>query len=149
MKEDRGELRETTVGMILADVRRRRGLTVSDVERATKIRARFILAIEEDRFGAISGDVYARGFIKTYAEHLGLDPQPLIEQYTREYDHPLKFDGKIKTRQEQHMNGGWMRRVASTLAIIACMIGLLYWGAMASKKTMEQEMRAQNAVRPK
>ncbi|MHB0976013.1 MAG: helix-turn-helix domain-containing protein [Candidatus Aquicultorales bacterium] len=148
MKENE-EAQAMTVGRILSDARLRRGESVSDVEKATKIRARFILAIEENNYGAIAGDVYARGFIRTYASHLGLDPQPLIEQYIQEYDHPLKFDSKIRPREEPRRSEGWGRRFSTTLSIVACMLLLLYWGATASRKTIDREIKsAMNAKTP-
>ncbi len=138
-----------TIGGSLSDARRRKGESVEEVESATKIRARFLRALEEDDFAAIPGDVYAKGFIKTYAEYLGLDPEPLIQQYKREYDHPVKFDVRRQAEPIEERRADWGKRFAMTVAVIASLLALLYWGATASKQTAEREMRSHNAVTPK
>jgi cytoskeleton protein RodZ len=70
-----------TIGETLRKARTERGLELSEVERATKIRAKFLEAMEEDRWGALPAPVYARGFLEIYARHLGLDQQALLDEY--------------------------------------------------------------------
>lgn len=70
-----------TVGQLLRGAREARGETLDDVERATHIRTRQLLAIEFDDFGALPSPAQARGFIKNYAQHLGLDLQDVLERY--------------------------------------------------------------------
>jgi cytoskeleton protein RodZ len=60
-----------------------RGIELSEVEEATKIRAKFLAAMEEDRWEELPAPVYARGFISIYARFLGLDDQALLDQYGR------------------------------------------------------------------
>jgi cytoskeleton protein RodZ len=69
------------IGEILKAKREEKGLSLADIEQATKIRTRYLEAIEEGDLSAIPGMVYARGFIKSYAEFLGLDGQALLDQY--------------------------------------------------------------------
>lgn len=142
-----GEIR--SIGGLLSAARRRKGDSVEDVERATKIRARFLRALEDDDFAAIPGDVYARGFIKSYAKYLGLDPEPLIQQYKKEYDHPIKLDIRRQAKPLEERKTGWSRRFAMTIAVVVSLLALLYWGATASKQTAEKEMRSHNEVDPK
>ncbi len=61
------------IGDGLREARVRQGLALRDIERETCIRAANLEAIESERFDALPGDVYAAGFIRTYAEQLGLD----------------------------------------------------------------------------
>jgi cytoskeleton protein RodZ len=71
------------VGKALREARRRRKLDLSDVAEATKIRARFLRALEEEEWGQLPGDAYARAFIRTYASHLGLDGEEMAERQRR------------------------------------------------------------------
>jgi hypothetical protein len=64
----------------------RQGLDIADVEVATKIRAKYLRALENEEFGMLPGSTFAKTFMRTYAEHLGLDPQLLIEEYRAEYE---------------------------------------------------------------
>lgn len=70
-----------SIGQQLASARRRKGLNLKEVEEATKIRLRFLEALEADDFNVIPGPVYVKGFIRAYASLLKLDHQPLLEQY--------------------------------------------------------------------
>src|SRR3954447_26694816 len=70
-----------TIGETLRKARKERGLELGEVERATKIRAKFLKAMEEDRWEALPGPSYARGFLDIYARHLGLDQQALLDDY--------------------------------------------------------------------
>ena len=70
-----------TIGETLRKARTERGVELSEVERATKIRAKFLEAMEEDRWGALPAPVYARGFLDIYARYLGLDREALLNEY--------------------------------------------------------------------
>jgi cytoskeleton protein RodZ len=73
----------TTIGQKLRDARTDRGLELSEVERATKIRLKFLEAMEEDRWDELPAPVYARGFLDIYARHLGLDHEAMLDEYRR------------------------------------------------------------------
>ena len=72
-----------TIGQKLRRAREDRGAELSDVEVATKIRVKFLEAMEEDRWEALPGPSYARGFLDIYARHLGLDQQALLDDYRK------------------------------------------------------------------
>ncbi len=67
------------VGNKLREARTRRKLTLQEVEAATKIRARYLRAIENEDWDQLPGDTYARAFIRTYGSLLGLDGDRLAE----------------------------------------------------------------------
>jgi len=69
------------LGSKLKQAREARGVPLSEVEWATKIKSTYLEALEEENYGDIPGAVYARGFLRTYALYLGLDADPLIAEY--------------------------------------------------------------------
>jgi Helix-turn-helix domain len=69
------------IGRSLRERRTELGLGLEAVESKTKIRARYLAALEAERFGELPGDAYARGFLRTYADHLGLDGQEVLAAY--------------------------------------------------------------------
>jgi cytoskeleton protein RodZ len=71
------------VGKRLREARTRRKLTLPEVEAATKIRGRYLQAIENEDWDALPGDTYARAFIRTYGALLGLDGERLAEEQRR------------------------------------------------------------------
>lgn len=74
-----------TIGQKLEAARQAKGVTVSEAGRATKILSKFIEAMEADDFGALSAPVYAKSFIKMYAQYLGLDARPLVDEYVAQH----------------------------------------------------------------
>lgn len=72
------------VGEILRTTREERGISIEDVEKATKIRAKFIEAIEEEQFHRIPSLVYTKGFIKNYSDYLGLDTAAVLAFFRRQ-----------------------------------------------------------------
>jgi cytoskeletal protein RodZ len=71
------------VGKKLHEARTRKKLSLQQVEAATKIRGRYLQAIENDEWEQLPGDTYARAFIRTYGRYLGLDGDRLAEEQRR------------------------------------------------------------------
>jgi cytoskeletal protein RodZ len=68
------------VGTKLRDERERLGIGIDQIEAETHIRAKYLLALEEDRFDVLPGPAYVRAFLRGYAERLGLDAQELMAE---------------------------------------------------------------------
>jgi hypothetical protein len=73
------------IGNSLREARERQGLGYPEIESATKIRSKYIRALEEEDFTAIPGDAYIRGFLRTYADYLGLDPDVYVDEYASRF----------------------------------------------------------------
>ena len=71
----------TAIGQTLRDARERLGLTLEEVERATRIRAHHLEALERDAWDSLPSPVQARGFLRNYADFLGLNPDTILLQY--------------------------------------------------------------------
>jgi hypothetical protein len=72
------------LGDWLVRARETRGLTLEDAERDTRISRRYLQALEDERFDIIPAPVYARGFLRSYSQYLGLDPQEAMARYPRD-----------------------------------------------------------------
>jgi len=73
----------TGIGPTLRQARKRRKVELSEVEATTKIRVRYLRAMENEEWGVLPGDAYARSFLRTYASFLGLDGDRLVDEYRR------------------------------------------------------------------
>jgi cytoskeleton protein RodZ len=78
----------TGIGAALRDAREAQGRTLDDAARSLRARATQIAALEAEDFASFGGEVYARGFLKSYAVDLGLDPAPILETYRDAYGEP-------------------------------------------------------------
>jgi cytoskeletal protein RodZ len=63
----------------------RKGLELAQLEAETKIRARYLRALEDERFDLLPADSYARGFLRLYADRLGLDSQLFVDEFTSRF----------------------------------------------------------------
>jgi cytoskeleton protein RodZ len=73
------------IGNSLREARERQGLGYPEIELATKIRSKYIRALEEEDFTAIPGDAYIRGFLRSYADYLGLDGDVYVDEYASRF----------------------------------------------------------------
>lgn len=78
----------TGIGEALRAARRQQGRSLADAAAATRVRESYLAALEEEEFAALGGDVYVKGFLRSYARFLGLNPEPLLESYRREHERP-------------------------------------------------------------
>jgi cytoskeleton protein RodZ len=82
-----------SIGAVLADRRGERALTIEQVASATRIRAEHLRALEADEPERLPAPVYAKGYLRTYARYLGLDPEPLVEMLHAPDQHPRRALG--------------------------------------------------------
>lgn len=73
------------IGYSLRAARERQGIGLPEAELATKIRAKYIRALEDEDFDALPADTYARGFLRTYADYLGLDGEIYVDEYASRF----------------------------------------------------------------
>jgi cytoskeleton protein RodZ len=90
------------IGNSLREARLRQGFELPRVEADTKIRAKYLRALEEEHFEVLPGDTYVKGFLRTYAEYLGLDGQLYVDEYNsrfaREEEFPPMQSGSPRRR---------------------------------------------------
>jgi hypothetical protein len=69
------------IGETLREARTRRRIDISDAEAATKIRAKYLRALENEEWSLLPGSTFVKTFLRTYADYLGLDGKILVEEY--------------------------------------------------------------------
>jgi cytoskeleton protein RodZ len=114
-----------TVGQDLRAARQRRGDDLATVSRALKIRKDHLEALEEDRVEALPGRTYAVGFVRAYADYLGLDPVQSVERFKREIAgrtggaEPAAGGAISQDLDERRLPHGWVVIAVVVLAIVA------------------------------
>src|SRR5512134_3844420 len=83
------------IGSSLREARLRQDLDFPELEERTKIRPKYLRALEDERFDILPAPTYVRGFLRSYAESLGLDGQPFVDEYNSRFavgedDAPLR-----------------------------------------------------------
>ncbi len=80
----RKNLHPKNLGGILKTARKKKGYSLDEAEEETKVRVKYLEALEESKFEVLPGNVYALGFLAKYADYLGLDKEPLMVQFKLE-----------------------------------------------------------------
>ena len=118
------------IGETLREARLRRGLDIADLEDHTKIRAKYLRALENEEWEQLPGPTFVRTFLRTYAEVVGLDPQLLIEEYRVTHE-PEEADLAPLTGppaaagRERRRPPGPPPRAAVAVVLVVAFVGLL------------------------
>jgi cytoskeleton protein RodZ len=91
------------IGTSLREARVRQGVDLAEAEQGTKVRSKYLRALEDERFDQLPGHTYVKGFLRAYAEYLGLDGQLYVDEYnsrfvTGEEETPLRSRRTSRTR---------------------------------------------------
>jgi hypothetical protein len=76
------------IGATLREARMRARIDVSEIEAQTKIRAKYLRALENEEWGLLPGPTFVKSFLRTYAQALGLDGKALVEEYRLHHERP-------------------------------------------------------------
>jgi cytoskeleton protein RodZ len=112
------------IGASLREARARRKLSYDQVEAETKIRAKYIRCMEEEQFDVLPSGTYVRGFLRTYADYLGLDGQLYVDEYNSRFgDLPDPHATRRRERPQQ-------RRNESSNAVMIALAGIVAVGVL-------------------
>ena len=118
------------IGGSLREARLKRNLTPADVQKAIRIRDRYLQALEEERWELLPGDAYVKGFLRTYADYLGLDGQLYVEEYNSRFarpDEPQLVPERFARTGTPFGGVGFLRPLLAVAVIVAIVAGLAAW----------------------
>lgn len=116
------------IGTSLQEARAKRGLELDAVQKALRIRRRYLEALENERFDQLPGEVYARGFLREYAEFLGLDGSLYVEEYNaRHASHEPQPIAAQPTAARLQGGGGRLALAAAVIVLVCAGGGLVAW----------------------
>ena len=145
------------IGSSLRDARLRQSLDFPELEERTKIRPKYLRALEEERFDILPAPTYIKGFLRTYADALGLDPQPFVDEYNTRFavgeeDAPVRAR-RVPTERRSRANRESRLAVLALLAIAvvtALVIAAWRFGGPETEMVpgLATEAQGQQAIRP-
>jgi cytoskeleton protein RodZ len=126
------------IGETLREARMRRRIDMTEVEAATKIRAKYLRALENEEWDLLPGPTFVKTFLRTYAEYLELDPRMLVEEYRQRYERPSTQDltpfgpgmgGSRRRRQRPRRSlAPFLVVLVGVVLLLAALYGLGKWG---------------------
>ncbi|WP_409174275.1 RodZ domain-containing protein [Brevibacillus fortis] len=134
------------LGQVLQRAREEKGITLDDIQRITKIQRRYLEAIERGHFHVLPGHFYARAFIKSYAEAVGLDPNHILSHFQSDLpaQPPTEQVERLRRRRVASANnplqaGRWVTKTLLVL-FIALIIGVIYFAVVNNGGQLTQPM---------
>ena len=127
--------------------REMRGITLEEISAATKISVRFLSSIENEDFSSLPGGIFNRGFVRAYARYLGLDEDPILEEYQLAAKARPEVDLSHFSPPKTHSYQD--RRPRRTLWAVLIAIGLLAIGISLwhyTHRTVEVPSLSENAL---
>jgi cytoskeleton protein RodZ len=125
------------IGQTLRETRMRNRVDITEVEAGTKIRAKYLRALENEEWDLLPGPTFVKTFLRSYADYLGLDSRALVEEYKQRYERPSQaeqltpFAPRGGGRRERRPRPGLGPGIAVLFGIVA-LLGVLYalgtWG---------------------
>ena len=123
------------IGGSLREARLKRGLTPADVQKAIRIRDRYLQALEDERWELLPGDAYVKGFLRTYADYLGLDGSLYVEEYNSRFSHPEEpqlVPQRFERRRTRVGGVGFLRPLVAVGVIVAIVAAVAAWQLSSS-----------------
>jgi cytoskeleton protein RodZ len=130
----RDEVEGLPIGEVLKRTRTRHKIDIRTVEQQTKIRIKYLRALENEEWDVLPGPAYAKGFLRTYAQFLGLDGDALVDEYRRTVEAALDADRAYlfsepllerRRRPGEEPRRGWPVRAASALGVLGAAVVVL------------------------
>ncbi|MBD0330409.1 MAG: DUF4115 domain-containing protein [Thermoleophilia bacterium] len=145
------------IGSSLREARVRQGLELVDAEAATKIRAKYLRALEDERFELLPSQAYVKGFVRTYADYLGLDGQLYVDEFNSRFasgddDAPaLARPGRPRGRAGPEVESTVVLVALAGIAAVTALVVVAWkWGggSPAERPTLVAPPPASQANRP-
>src|SRR6476659_3034319 len=120
------------IGSSLREARLRQDLDFPELEERTKIRPKYLRALEDERFDILPAPTYVRGFLRSYAEALGLDGQPFVDEYNSRFtvgedDAPLRARRVPQPRRDRAPRESRIAAVALVAIAVATALVIAAW----------------------
>ena len=93
-----------SIGEDLKNAREERGISLREAEESTKIRIKYLMALETEDFEEIPGRVYVIGFLRTYAKYLGMNAEEMVNRFKilSDYPHKDEYEDKPIFKKSSH-----------------------------------------------
>jgi cytoskeleton protein RodZ len=128
------------IGGSLREARLKRGLTPADVQKAIRIRDRYLQALEEERWELLPGDAYVKGFLRTYADYLGLDGNLYVDEYNNRYartEEPQLVPERFARSGPRFGGSGLLRPLVALGVLAAIVAAVAAWQLGGSSGTKQ------------
>ena len=127
------------IGQTLRETRMRNRVDITEVEAGTKIRAKYLRALENEEWDLLPGPTFVKTFLRSYADYLGLDSRLLVEEYKQRFERPSTMEltpfapraggrGQRRERRRRPLLGPTLVILVVLVALLGSLYALGTWG---------------------
>ena len=125
------------IGQTLRETRLRNRVDITEVEAGTKIRAKYLRALENEEWDLLPGPTFVKTFLRSYADYLGLDSRVLVEEYKQRFERPSTTEltpfsqrpgGRRNERRRRSILGPGLAVLVGIVALLGALYALGTWG---------------------
>jgi Helix-turn-helix domain len=134
------------IGSSLREARTRREIGIAQVEQATKIRGKYLRALEEEQFDVLPSETYVKGFLRTYADYLGLEGQLYVDEYnsrfvTGEDWQPRAQRNSPRQKRERRLQANVVLIAIAAIAVVTVVV-IAAWSSSGGGVKVPHAVRA-------
>lgn len=127
------------IGNSLREARQRRGIDFAQAELATKIRGKYLRALEDEQFEILPSETYVKGFLRTYADFLGLDGQLYVDEFNARFvvgeERELRpRRSRAKPKRNRRFETGVVVAALAAIVVLAVVV-IAAWSSSGGGKT--------------
>jgi cytoskeletal protein RodZ len=144
------------IGATLREARMRARIDISEIESETKIRAKYLRALENEEWDLLPGPTYVKSFLRTYADALGLDSRLLVEEYKLRHERltdvelqPIAPPGRRGPAPQRRSRGGIPRAYIVWFLVLAVLAGIYFLGKSSENNSNKASTTNPPASKPK
>jgi hypothetical protein len=139
------------IGNSLREARHRRKIEIAQAEQATKIRGKYLRALEDEQFELLPSETYVKGFLRTYADYLGLDGQLYVDEYNSRFVAGGVSDLRLRRAQRESRSrrteGVIVLAALATIAVVTIVV-ISAWTSSGSHVQQPRTPVAAKAPKP-
>jgi hypothetical protein len=142
------------IGTSLREARERRRIELAEAEQVTKVRAKYLRALEDEQFELLPSQTYVKGFLRTYAEFLGLDGQLYVDEYSSRFavgdeDYRPRRSSVRPQRRNRRMETNVVLVVLALIAIVTIVVISAWKSSGAENQVPQVRSTAAPSGRPR
>jgi cytoskeletal protein RodZ len=126
------------IGSSLKEARLRQNVDFPQIETTTKIRGKYLQALEDEQFHLLPEETYVKGFLRTYAEYLGLDGQLYVDEYNSRYvaieEQPIRARRTVRQPRHRRMQRGVLVAALAGIAVVTALVIVAWTSGSPSKQ---------------
>ena len=135
------------IGNSLREARQRRKIEIAQAEQATKIRGKYLRALEDEQFELLPSETYVKGFLRTYADYIGLDGQLYVDEFNSRFVAGSETDLRLRRARRESRSRRTEGVIVLAALVTIAVVTIVVISAWTSSGSRVQQPRTHVAAK--